>query len=267
MSTEFKTYRIDWTPEYIRWFVDGVQIYEFLKDSGGNHSRWPFDDPAFLIVSLGVGGQFVGTIDDNALPQTMELQSVKYYRMLDHLDIPQPQIPVPNPSPEHTTVLEDGIVTFTCDDIPGHTVEWWAYGSLVDTGTILNFNTYGIPLGTYNIECVAVDNNEVKGMSVSVSYEISEPIVSLPTPTSITNTYNIPLGGNQSIELTNIPTGASAYWYFGGEAGTGTSLGVHDELVMGPPQTNNPITAQLYVRYVNGADVSDYYVVTVIIGA
>src|SRR5690606_23052425 len=32
-STAFHTYRIDWTPDYIKWFVDGNQVQEYINNN------------------------------------------------------------------------------------------------------------------------------------------------------------------------------------------------------------------------------------------
>ena len=41
-TTRFHRYRVDWTPDTIRGYIDDVQVYEFVNEGTGP-AAWPFD--------------------------------------------------------------------------------------------------------------------------------------------------------------------------------------------------------------------------------
>lgn len=70
-SDGFHTFAIDWSPEQVRWSVDG-NVYETRTpaDTGGN--PWVFDHPFFAVLNLAVGGDWPGSPDGGTtFPQRM----------------------------------------------------------------------------------------------------------------------------------------------------------------------------------------------------
>ncbi|WP_394730337.1 family 16 glycosylhydrolase [Altererythrobacter sp. GH1-8] len=79
--TQFHDYQLLWTPESLLFGVDGTPKFAFKK-LRSNKSRWPFDEPMHLILNIAVGGDWGGRkgIDQNALPQRMEIDHVRVYQ-------------------------------------------------------------------------------------------------------------------------------------------------------------------------------------------
>ncbi|MFM7069934.1 MAG: family 16 glycosylhydrolase, partial [Actinomycetes bacterium] len=92
----FHTYRLEWGPRRLTWFIDGVPVYE-LGDHGA--ARWgsaaaapapgsatypaPFDDsnPMYLLINLAVGGDLPGPPDGSTVfPASFEIESVRVQR-------------------------------------------------------------------------------------------------------------------------------------------------------------------------------------------
>ena len=68
--SQWHTYAIDWTPNAITWFVDGVQYQRVTKwQYVGSSSPlvWVFDHEFYVILNLAMGGNFVGGPSDPAL--------------------------------------------------------------------------------------------------------------------------------------------------------------------------------------------------------
>lgn len=78
---QFHTYAIEWTPLVITLSVDGKQFAQLDTDKAYNHGYNPYQHPHYLILNLALGGSAGGPIDDSALPQRMEIQSVKIYQL------------------------------------------------------------------------------------------------------------------------------------------------------------------------------------------
>lgn len=57
-TSEWHTYRVDWTSEYIRFFVDDKQTVEYKNlhlENEATAKQWPFDAPFYLILNNAIG--------------------------------------------------------------------------------------------------------------------------------------------------------------------------------------------------------------------
>jgi beta-glucanase (GH16 family) len=81
-ETEFHIYAVEWTKDYIKGFVDGVEYFRFDNDGTGNKHTWPFDAPFYLKLNLAWGGDWGAAqgIDESALPATYEIDYVRVYQ-------------------------------------------------------------------------------------------------------------------------------------------------------------------------------------------
>ena len=79
----FHKYGIEWTKEYIRFFIDDKLFFESYKGQDGRVSAnegWPFDKPFYLILNLAIGGGWGGEIDDTIFPNEMQIDYVRVYK-------------------------------------------------------------------------------------------------------------------------------------------------------------------------------------------
>lgn len=58
-ADDFHTYAIDWLPDQIKWYVDGVEYHTENKID----SDWVFDHEFYMIVNLAMGGIWPGDVD------------------------------------------------------------------------------------------------------------------------------------------------------------------------------------------------------------
>ena len=92
-ASEMHTYAIEWSQEYIRWFLDGEHLYTvgadhyysyfyqnesegFATEKGGA----PFNVPFHLLVNLAVGGNGPGDVDPGAIPSEMVVDYIRVYQ-------------------------------------------------------------------------------------------------------------------------------------------------------------------------------------------
>ncbi|WP_433862748.1 family 16 glycosylhydrolase [Sphingobacterium thalpophilum] len=82
-TDNFHLYRVDWTPSYIKGFVDNVEIFHFDNEHK-SFSEWPFDQKFHLLINLAVGGNWGGKegVDDSVFPATFEIDYVRVYELL-----------------------------------------------------------------------------------------------------------------------------------------------------------------------------------------
>ncbi|PRD49182.1 glycoside hydrolase [Sphingobacterium haloxyli] len=83
-TTEFHTFRVDWTPAYIRGFVDDVQLFNFPNEGTG-YKVWPFDQKFHWLLNLAVGGDWGGQqgIDEEVYPVQYQVDYVRVYDLLN----------------------------------------------------------------------------------------------------------------------------------------------------------------------------------------
>lgn len=75
VSDEFHVYSAIWSPNTIRFFVDGELYHTFRND--GN---LPFNDDFFLIMNVAMGGNFGGAIAPDFQSSSMEVDYVRVYQ-------------------------------------------------------------------------------------------------------------------------------------------------------------------------------------------
>ena len=76
---EFHVYALEWTPFYLKWYVNEKHYHTFYKHGG--YAEWPFDKPFSLILNLAVGGNWgaAGGFDWNIWPRQFEIDYVRIY--------------------------------------------------------------------------------------------------------------------------------------------------------------------------------------------
>ncbi len=77
---EYHTYAVEWEPERITWYVDGIKYHEATPDDVAPN-EWVFEKPFFLLLNFAIGGNFGGPIDpDLTYPQEYLVDYVRVYQ-------------------------------------------------------------------------------------------------------------------------------------------------------------------------------------------
>ena len=74
-ASEYHTYAVDWLPDQIRYFLDGVPFATLNKPDNG----WVFDHEFYIIINLAMGGNLGGTIEANLKDTSMEFDYIRVY--------------------------------------------------------------------------------------------------------------------------------------------------------------------------------------------
>lgn len=82
-TSQFHRYRIDWTPDAIRGYIDDAPVFEFHNEGSGADA-WPFDRRFHWLLNVAVGGDWGGKqgVDAAAFPATMQVDYVRVYPLL-----------------------------------------------------------------------------------------------------------------------------------------------------------------------------------------
>ena len=74
-NAEYHTYAVDWLPDQIRYYLDGVPFVTVDKSD----NDWVFDHEFYIIINLAMGGNLGGAIDPNLNSSTMAFDFIKVY--------------------------------------------------------------------------------------------------------------------------------------------------------------------------------------------
>lgn len=79
--TEFHTYTLDWTPTYIKAYIDGNHYFTYNKRET-SFAAWPFDTDFNILLNVAVGGNWGGAqgIDNSVFPTTYTVEYVRQYQ-------------------------------------------------------------------------------------------------------------------------------------------------------------------------------------------
>ncbi len=73
-ANDYHTYAIDWLPDQINWYMDGVKFGSVSKTD----RDWVFDKEQYVILNLAMGGNLGGEIDANLNSSTMSVDYVRF---------------------------------------------------------------------------------------------------------------------------------------------------------------------------------------------
>jgi len=78
--TAFNRYQLTWTPDRIQIGVNDSVYMVFDNPKDGDRTRWPFDQPQYLILNVAMGGDLGGPVDASFTTDQMEVDYVRVYR-------------------------------------------------------------------------------------------------------------------------------------------------------------------------------------------
>ena len=79
VDLEYHTYSVEWEPNLITWYVDGIQYHQ--AEPADVPGPWVFEKPFFLLLNFAIGGNFGGAVDPaNIYPQEYLVDYVRVYQ-------------------------------------------------------------------------------------------------------------------------------------------------------------------------------------------
>lgn len=81
VADEFHTFAVEWEPNSIRFYVDGVLYKTRTPADLPANTKWVFDHPFFILLNVAVGGSWPGSPDPTTtFPQRMTVDYVRVYQ-------------------------------------------------------------------------------------------------------------------------------------------------------------------------------------------
>lgn len=113
-ETEFHIYAIEWTEDRLNFYVDDQNYFTIENDHSG-FGAWPFDQRFYMILSMGVGGGWVGNPDSTSVfPAIMEVDYVRVYQGLKDVSIYGP----------NSVTANSHAIPYTAPAIEGLSYKW-----------------------------------------------------------------------------------------------------------------------------------------------
>ncbi len=82
-ADEFHTVAVEWRPDEIHWYVDGILYHSAAPDDVAPN-EWVFNHPFYLLLNVAIGGNFGGPVgEDTVFPQQMLVDYVRLYQAPD----------------------------------------------------------------------------------------------------------------------------------------------------------------------------------------
>ena len=76
---DFNVYGIEWDSDRILFLVNGKNTFTYKRDATKGPDQWPFLHPMYVILSMQIGGSWVGVPDAKDYPAYMEIDWVRCY--------------------------------------------------------------------------------------------------------------------------------------------------------------------------------------------
>ncbi|HEU5100153.1 MAG TPA: family 16 glycosylhydrolase, partial [Roseiflexaceae bacterium] len=82
VADDFHIFAIDWQPNKIVWYIDGIQYHQATPNDGFLQGKqWVYNHPFFMLLNVAVGGNFGGAVGaDTTFPQSMLVDYVRLYQ-------------------------------------------------------------------------------------------------------------------------------------------------------------------------------------------
>ncbi len=167
-SEDFHVYAIEWEPDQIRWYVDGVLFMtrtsaQWYSSNAPSNPQAPFDQPFYIILNQAIGGWYTGCVSTTCVtadfPQEYLIDYVRVYQDIPNL---APEVAITAPGPGADLPAGDITITATASDADGSIdrVEFYNGAALLgsDATAPYSYTWAGVTDGCYNIVARAIDD-------------------------------------------------------------------------------------------------------------
>ena len=78
----YNTYAVEILPDKLILSINGTPTLVYPKIKTDKKGQFPFGTPFYLLIDMQLGGDWVGEVDPKELPTKMEIESVKFYKLV-----------------------------------------------------------------------------------------------------------------------------------------------------------------------------------------
>ncbi|MBC8423106.1 family 16 glycosylhydrolase [bacterium] len=167
-ADDFHIYSIEWEPDVMRWYVDGV-LYstkvssQWYTNAAPGNPRAPFDQEFYIILNAAIGGNYTGCTDPGCITASLPQQFlIDYVRVYEDIENVAPTVTITSPSSGDNPPAGNITINATASDTDGSviTVEFYDGNTYLgeDTTAPYTFTWTAVADGCYAIIAKAVDD-------------------------------------------------------------------------------------------------------------
>lgn len=78
---EYNTYGIEWTSDFIKFYINDEAYFTFSNNDNGEFEQWPFDQDFHFILNIAMGGTLGGNISAGFVETSMVVDYVRVYKL------------------------------------------------------------------------------------------------------------------------------------------------------------------------------------------
>ena len=169
----YHVYAVEWEPEQIRWYVDGVLFstrysWQWYSDGAPQNPLAPFDQDFYIILNAAVGGYYTGCTEPACVTADLPQQYlIDYVRVYQETSNQAPVVVITSPPPADEPPAGNIAIAATASDPDGSvaTVEFYAGSTYLgqDTTAPYTFTWTSVADGCYTIVARAIDDQSAFG--------------------------------------------------------------------------------------------------------
>jgi beta-glucanase (GH16 family) len=167
-ADDFHIYAVEWEPDEMRWYVDGV-LYstktsaEWYTTAAPGNPRAPFDQEFYIILNAAIGGNYTGCTSPGCITATLPQEFlIDYVRVYEDIVNDAPTVSITAPVSGSTVPAGDITISAIASDTDGSvaTVEFYNGAAYLgeDTTAPYSFAWTSVPDGCYEIVARVLDD-------------------------------------------------------------------------------------------------------------
>jgi beta-glucanase (GH16 family) len=167
-ADDFHIYAVEWEPDEIRWYVDGVLFStrtssQWYSDGAPGNPQAPFDQDFYIILNAAIGGNYTGCIEPECITASLPQQYlIDYVRVYQDTGNAAPDVSITAPLQGDNLSPGNITVNATASDSDGYVTKVEFYNGTTylgeDTSAPYTFLWSSVTDGCYDLIAVASDD-------------------------------------------------------------------------------------------------------------
>lgn len=165
---DFHIYAVEWEPDEMRWFVDGVLFLtktsaQWFSDGAPGNPRAPFDQEFYILLNAAIGGYYTGCTSPGCITASLPQQYlIDYVRVYEDIVNDLPTVSITSPISGSSLPPGDITIDATASDTDGSVAKVEFYDGAVylgeDTTAPYTFVWNSVSDGCYEIVARVIDD-------------------------------------------------------------------------------------------------------------
>ena len=124
-ADDFHIYAVEWEPDEMRWYVDGVLFYtrtsaQWYTDAAPDNPQAPFDQDFYIIINAAIGGNYTGCTSPSCITASLPQQFlIDYIRVYEDIPNAAPAVSITSPVSGSSHPTGDITIDATASDPDG----------------------------------------------------------------------------------------------------------------------------------------------------